>query len=161
MCATPGMVNCASWGLATPLQIRCNSWNWFPWTQCWYYSDVSYIFEKEIPLQNCVTHLCSSKIDQMPTDFLRSTLNGGHFIWGVRGAPQEIGWHLVNFWATEMCHTVLERILNFLFKNDWHISVAQKLSSREQIFWGKHLQRKGTKTIWGTVNPVWRATQTG
>ena len=68
--------------------------------------------------------------------FLRHTRAAAHSIWGVRGAPQEIGWHSVNFWATEMYHTVLERRLNFLFKNVWYILVAKKLSSRQPISWG-------------------------
>ena len=35
-----------------------------------------------------------------------------------------------------MCHTISERRLNFLFKNVWHILVAQKLCSRQPISWG-------------------------
>ena len=75
------------------------SGNRLPRTQLLSYKDVSHIFEKEIqsPFQNGVTHLCSSKIDQMPVDFSRHTLAATHSISGVRGAPQEIGWHLVNF----------------------------------------------------------------
>ena len=137
-----------------------SSENRLPWTQFLSYRDVSIIFEKEIqyPFQNCMTHLCSSKIDQMPADFLRCTSDSSDGIRGLLSTPQKVGWHLVNFWATGMCHTVLERRLNFLFKNDCQISLAQKLSSREPIFWGAHLKRKGTKTLRGTVNPVWRGT---
>ena len=160
LCSPPGEITYSTKGFATLLLQMCSSENRMLRTQFFSYKGVSYIFEKEIqsPFQNGVTHLCSSKIDQMPADFSRHTQPATHSIWCVRGAPQEIGWHLVNFWATEMCHTVLERKLNFLFKNDWQISVAPKLSSREPIFRGAHLQRKGTKTLWGTVNPLWRGT---
>ena len=72
----------------------------------------------------------------MPVDFLRHTLITLDGMSGCQSMPRKLGWHLVNFWATEMCHNNLERRLNFLFKTDWNISVAQKLCSREPIFWG-------------------------
>ena len=63
------------------------------------YRDVSNIFEKEIqsPFQNCMTHLCSSKIDQMPADFLRHTFATSYGMSGCQSIPRKIGWHLVNF----------------------------------------------------------------
>ena len=136
--------------------------NRLPRTQFLSYKDVSYIFEKDIqsPFQNGVTHLCSSKFDQMPADFLRRTSDTSDGMSGCQSMPRKIVWHLVNFWATEMCHTILERRLNFLFKNAWNIPLAKKLSSRQLIFWWAHLKRKGGKTLCGTFNAAWRGTQT-
>ena len=109
--------------------------NQLPFDQFWSYRDDTYSFGNgiELPFQKmCVT-----------SPYLKNWAHGSrfskehcwHLKWndGRQTTARKISCHLVNFEATGMILTVLERALNFRSKSVCHISVAWKLSPRQPI----------------------------